>query len=94
MSACIHSVPCRVSSFTDRPSASGVMLNRLPVPSQIRGGTPLASDPRVGSSLNALLAGCGRGRLLGPATTGLLAATQLAVLLSNVHRVRGAVGVA
>ncbi len=61
--------------------------------SQIRGGTPLASDPRVGSSLDSLLAGCGRGRLLGPATTGLLAATQLAVLLSNVHRVRETVGV-
>ncbi|KXZ53988.1 hypothetical protein GPECTOR_5g100 [Gonium pectorale] len=54
---------------------------------QIRGGAALAADPRVFDALDELLAGCGSGRLLGPELTSLLAATQLTVLLNNVHQV-------
>ena len=48
----------------------------------------MAADPRVHDAIDELLAGCGSGRLLGPELTSLLAATQLTVLLNNVHKVR------
>ncbi len=55
---------------------------------QIRGGAALAADRRVYDAVDELLAACGSGRLLGPELTGLLAETQLVVLLNNVHQVR------
>ncbi|EFJ51319.1 hypothetical protein VOLCADRAFT_88020 [Volvox carteri f. nagariensis] len=53
----------------------------------IRGGATLAADPRVHDAVDELLAGCGSGRFLGPELTGLLAETQLIVLLNNMHQV-------
>ncbi|GIL69417.1 hypothetical protein Vretifemale_362 [Volvox reticuliferus] len=53
----------------------------------IRGGAQLATDPRVHDAVDELLAGCGSGRFLGAELTGLLAETQLVVLLNNVHQI-------
>ncbi|GLC66838.1 hypothetical protein PLESTF_000479800 [Pleodorina starrii] len=53
----------------------------------VSGGTTLAADPRVYDAVDELLAGCGSGRLLGPELTGLLAETQLIVLLNSVHQI-------
>ncbi|GLI62799.1 hypothetical protein VaNZ11_005547 [Volvox africanus] len=52
----------------------------------IRGGAQLAADPRVHDAVDELLADCGSGRFLGPELTGLMAASQLVVLLNNVHQ--------
>lgn len=54
---------------------------------QARGCTALAADSRIHDALDELLAGCGSGRFLGPEITGMLAVTQLLVLLNNLDQV-------